>query len=231
VQKCIQSWRVQNPSFEVRIITPTNLSKYIDVDIKRFVYNDSSAHESDIVRTLILEKYGGIWSDASIYLTEPYPFPLQSQYEFVGYYIDSFTQDKEYPVLENWFFATVPHGTFMKLWKEAILKSEEVGSVKEALAYFKKENVNTQGISSPEYLFMHVAAQYVLQKHKEVLATMRLMKAEDGPFKYISSNEWKSHEALENLCKGNHRTGLIKFRGSERNILIDRKDLQECILK
>ena len=95
--------------------------------------------------------------------------------------------------------------------------------------YMKEQGVDIQNINGPEYLFMHVAAQYVMQKN-DVTKTMKFMKAEDGPFKYISSNGWKSLEAIEDLCKGNHRTGIIKFRGAERSVLTDRKDLQDCIL-
>jgi hypothetical protein len=202
---------------------------YLNIDVGDISFNDSAARESDIIRLLILEKYGGIWSDATIFLTEPYPFSLQSQYEFIGFYLDSFTTKKEYPVLESWFFATVPHGEFITKWRRAFFKLEDFSSVKEAVKYVKDQGVDIQNISGPEYLFIHVAAQYAMQKN-DVTKTMKLMKAEDGPFKYLSNNGWKSLEAIEDLCRGNHKTGLIKFRGAERGILTDRKDLQECIL-
>lgn len=32
-----------------------------------------SAHFSDIVRENLLYKYGGIWMDATIYMTSPFP--------------------------------------------------------------------------------------------------------------------------------------------------------------
>jgi hypothetical protein len=229
VTKCINSWRKHNPTYTVTVLTPKNLQDYLDIDVKNISFNDGPTRESDIVRILILEQYGGVWSDATIFVTEPYPFSLESEYQFIGFYIDSFTTKKEYPVLENWFFATIPHGEFITEWRKAFFKLEDVNSVKEGVEYMKEQGVDIQNINGPEYLFMHVAAQYVMQKN-DVTKTMKFMKAEDGPFKYISSNGWKSLEAIEDLCRGNHKTGIIKFRGAERGILTDRKDLQDCIL-
>jgi Capsular polysaccharide synthesis protein len=229
VQKCINSWTKHNPTYTVTVLSPKNIMDYLDIELDDISFNDSAARESDIVRLLILEKYGGVWSDATVFVTEPYPFSLRSKYEFIGFYLDSFTTNKEYPVLESWFFATVPRGKFIKKWRRAFFKLDDFSSVKEAVKYVKDQGVDIQNINGPEYLFIHVAGQYAMQKNK-VTKTMKFMKAEDGPFKYISNNGWKSLEAIEDLCKGNHKTGIIKFRGSERGILTDRKDLQDCIL-
>jgi len=229
VQKCIDSWHNHNPTYRVIVLSPKNLMDYININVKDISFNDSSARESDIVRLLVLEKYGGIWSDATIFLTQPYPFSLTSYHPFIGYYIDSFTTDKDYPVLESWFFATVPNGEFITKWREAFFKLEEYNSVEEAIESVKARGIDLQNISNPTYLYIHVAAQSVMQT-SNVTKSMKFMKAEDGPYKYITTNEWNSVKALEDLCKGNHRTDINKFRGAERGILMDRKDLQDCIL-
>jgi len=231
VQRCIDSWAYHNPSYEINVVTPANLHDYIDVNITDLPFNDSPARESDIVRLLLLEQYGGVWSDASILATAPYPFSLDSGAEFIGYYLNGFTTRPEFPVLESWFFATVPHGQFIKGWKRAFFSLDTFVTVKDAVEYMKYLGIDLQNISNIEYLFIHVAAQYVMQTDPSVLRTMRFMKAEDGPYRYLSQNDWDSRKALENLCKGDSRTGLIKFRGHERKILQEEKDLQECVLK
>jgi hypothetical protein len=229
VKKCIDSWRRHNPTYEVVVLNPSNLKDYIDIDIKSVSFNDSPARESDIIRLLVLEKYGGVWSDATMFLTQPYPFSLTSQYQFVGYYLEKFTSNMKYPVLESWFFATIPRGTFITQWRREFFKLEEYESVDQAIEDVKKAGIDTQNIDSLNYLFIHVAAQKVMQT-QNITDTMLFFKAEDGPYKYIASNDWNSQISLEDLCKGNHRTDVIKFRGSERNVLIDRSDLQDCIL-
>jgi hypothetical protein len=229
VTRCIDSWRRYNPTYEVVILNPSNLRDYVDIDIKRVSFNDSPARESDIIRLLVLEKYGGVWSDATVFLTQPYPFSLTSQYQFIGYYLEGFTSNRKYPVLESWFFATIPRGTFITQWRREFFKLEEYESVDQAIENVKKEGIDLQKINSPNYLYIHVAAQKVMQT-QNVTDTMLFFKAEDGPYKYIAKNDWNSETALEDLCKGNHRTDIIKFRGTERSVLIDRSDLQDCIL-
>jgi hypothetical protein len=231
VKRCIDSWAYHNPSYEINVVTPANLYDYIDIDIKDIQFNDSPARESDIVRLLLLEEYGGVWSDASILATAPYPFSLDSGAEFIGYYLDGFTTRPEFPVLESWFFATVPHGQFIKGWKRAFFSLDTFVTVKDAVEYMKQVGIDLQKISNIEYLYIHVAAQYVMQTDRSVLRTMQFMKAEDGPYRYLTQNDWDSRKALENLCKGQNRTELIKFRGHERKILQEEKDLQECVLK
>jgi len=234
VQRCVDTWRLHNPSFTVNVLGPSNLRDYMDIDVKSLKFIDGPTRESDAVRIYILEKFGGIWSDATIMLTKPYSFPMTSQYEFIGYYIEGFTSNPDYPVLENWFFATIPHGNFITKWKEAFYGLEELGTVDAGLEYMKERGVDFQKIGIAHYLYMHICAQYVMQKQMtpdEIRTTMYLMKADDGPYKYLTSNSWDSTKAIEELCKGNNITDMIKFRGGERSILMGRKDLADCIFK
>ena len=72
------------------------------------------------------------------------------------------------------------------------------------------------------YLFIHVAAQYVLQKlltQEEVKDTVLLEAAEDGPLKYLTDNNWDSKKAVEALINGKYMNGMIKLRGCERKAL------------
>ena len=226
VQICIASWRHHNPTYEIRVLTPQTLGDYIDVDVKDLSFIDSPAREADAVRLLILEQHGGVWSDATVLATQPYSFSLNN--EFVGYYIESFTSDERFPVLEAWFFACPPHGEFITKWKKAFFMLEEFDSVDDALAMVK-ESTDLQKINAPHYLFINVAAQYVMQKNPELVKHMTLMKAEEGAYQYLAKNSWDSTKALEDLCRGNYRTPLIKFRGAERKILMEREDLKKCI--
>ena len=226
VQLCIESWRRHNPTYEIRVLTPQTLGDYIDIDIKGLSFIDSPAREADAIRLLLLEQFGGVWSDATVLATQPYSFSLNS--EFVGYFLESFTSDSRFPVLEAWFFATRAHGAFITKWRKAFFMLEDFDSVNDAVEYVK-ESTDLQKINDPQYLFINVAAQYVLQTHPDLVQQMTLMKAEEGPYQYITKNGWNSTQALEDLCRGNHKTSLIKFRGAERKILMDREDLKECI--
>lgn len=62
----------------VTLVTQQNLSEYLD--IPEIIYRKvetgriSWAHFSDIIRNSLLAKYGGLWLDATIWTTRPFPF-------------------------------------------------------------------------------------------------------------------------------------------------------------
>lgn len=77
VKKCIASIRKYAADKEVIIITNDNLSQYItfpDFILKNKIKGRiTNTHFSDIIRIYLLAKYGGIWIDATVYLTGPLP--------------------------------------------------------------------------------------------------------------------------------------------------------------
>ncbi len=62
--------------FKIIRIDKNNLSQYIDIPERIatvFRGKEHYAHFSDYVRFALLEKYGGIWIDATVYMTGPIP--------------------------------------------------------------------------------------------------------------------------------------------------------------
>ena len=238
VQKCIQTWRKHNPDYDIRILNKNTVSQWLpELKLNDLKHNDGPTRESDFTRISLLAKYGGFWVDASIIMNgslEPIrQIQEQKGCEMVGYYIDDFTTRPEYPVIENWFFACVTGSSFLRQWRDEFMSLNTHKSVNDYIKAKMNDGVDLQKISSPDYLAMHVAAQTVMQKlmgPDEVSKKLHLMKAEDGPFKYLVHKNWNSAEALKSLCKVSElRTPLIKLRGTERNALSDIKDLH-CVL-
>lgn len=230
---CIDSWKKYNPEYEVVVLNPKNLKDYLDLDIENMKMNDGPTRESDIIRINILQKYGGVWVDASILMTAPLDFTSE-EYEYYGYKIAAFESKKGVPVLENWFFATVPDGKFITAWRDEFIKANNFSTVEDALESLKKQGVNYDNISFPVYLFMHICAQKILQKEMsadQIKKTFFLRTAEETALKYLTANDWDSGKALESLCRGENVMPLIKFRGGERGYLEDHPDLRECIFK
>ena len=62
----------------VILVTKQNLHEY--VDLPRDLYNKVEAgkltwaHFSDIIRTTLLAQHGGLWLDATVWITRPFPF-------------------------------------------------------------------------------------------------------------------------------------------------------------
>ncbi len=97
VKKCIDSIIYNSGSHPVNIITENNIASFLSVPewILNKVKNNSigPAHFSDYLRVCLLEKYGGLWLDATIFCPVPIPtwffdFPLftcKSEYQETGF--------------------------------------------------------------------------------------------------------------------------------------------------
>ncbi|WP_242335947.1 capsular polysaccharide synthesis protein [Limosilactobacillus urinaemulieris] len=74
VSKCYQSILSNSGRYRVQLITKSNINSYIKISdqIKRKLSEGtiSLTHFSDIVRFKLLEEYGGLWLDATVYVTK-----------------------------------------------------------------------------------------------------------------------------------------------------------------
>ena len=59
---CIDGWRKLNPDWDVRVLDKKSAQKYVP-EIKKYGYL-SIQQRSDLLRTKLLLKYGGVWADA-----------------------------------------------------------------------------------------------------------------------------------------------------------------------
>lgn len=209
--KCIDSWRRYNPDYEIIILdketTPQEVRDHP-------LFNEAPQRASDLTRAYVLAKNGGIWADASILATGSFDEFINTGHEFVGYYLDDRTTNKDYPLIENWFFATVPNGEFMTKWKDTFFG---ITNVDDFLNDMKEQGLEFQRLDSPNYHAMHLCAQHVLQKQGVNRDKMKLLKADDGPFKYLFDNDWNSEKAMKNIC--NYKSTFHKLRGGERHHL------------
>lgn len=223
---CIDSWKRHNPNYEIIILNKENIYQYLPEFDNNLKHVDDIRHYSDIVRIHILEKYGGIWSDASILCYDSYDWILdvqqENKVEFVGYWINNELEHS--PVIENWFFAVVPNSIIMNDWKNELMKSQEFESKDDYIDYLL-DNCNAKKIDNPPYLWMHVAMQKILQENKNKYR-YKLFPAKEGPFKYLEDNEWNNNDGINDLvncsrgntCKQKYGS-IIKFTGYQREDL------------
>jgi len=90
VKACYNSVNKYSQGFKVNLITKNNLSDYITlpehIDKKVKNKNISITHLSDIIRALLIKKYGGLWLDATVLVTDninmdyPYLFTIRREY-------------------------------------------------------------------------------------------------------------------------------------------------------
>lgn len=232
IQKCFDSWKYHNPSWTINILDDENISVFLpEYDFNTFKHTDSPARKSDFIRLAILSKFGGVWCDASILMTSSLDWIVESQKDFVGFYNHGFTTNSESPVIESWFIASTHNSPFINSWKNKFFElqnHETVNSfVQEILSDTNPQNIPNDLI---QYLAIHLAAQYVLQHSVPLNDTFHIIKAEDGPFKYLAQNDWNSEKSLIQLCNDTSlHTPLIKFRGTDRKTISESQN-SACVL-
>lgn len=229
VQLCIESWKRHNPSHKVVVLGPHNLAESVpELDLEGYSYAKTPQRIADFIRLHVIKKHGGVWVDASFLMNSSIEFVHQEGAkgaDLVGFYIDGFTSHCDYPVIENWFFAAKKECPFVAKWLEQFEKTNEHDDY---VAYALANGVNLQKIADPNYLTMHVAAQYVMQKlmtPEDIKRQLRLFRAEDGPLKFLTDNDWDAARAINAVCGDNGNDyALVKLRSHERKELEGRID-------
>lgn len=223
---CIQSWKKQNPDFVIIVLDRCAIKTFIpeltEARIK-FLAKDHIAKVSDAVRLCLVAKYGGYWVDATILMMHPLDRSLvtqQQQSQFVGFYLEEFTTNPKHPVIESWMFASPPSNPFVIAWKDAFMTFLKCPNPRICVQRMTRaEGIDIQKIKWPVYLYIHVAAQFVLQKMHHVCTDMLLHRAEDGPYKYLIDNNWSIQPAIKSVVANPAKYPLVKFRSIERRAM------------
>lgn len=136
VQKCLQSWKDQNPGWDFRCLDAESIARYIDlsayVDLSR--QRITAASLSDILRLLLLHEYGGVWVDATTFCNTPLDQWL-GQAMHAGFF--AFARPGEDRELATWFLAARPGNRLLSNWAAR------------AIAYWQDRE------SSPDYFWVH----------------------------------------------------------------------------
>lgn len=72
VQQVANSWKLHNPEWSIVHLTSENIREYVDTD---YLYDTNkkitAQAKSDIIRLSLLNKYGGVWADATMLCMQP----------------------------------------------------------------------------------------------------------------------------------------------------------------
>ena len=239
VEYCIESWKKFNPDYEIIILNPTILPNYLpEVDIYGLKHATTHQRTSDFIRLAILYKFGGFWIDASMLMTTSLQwlqdYQLNGNYDLIAYHKEANTTNSQFPVIDSWFFACNKHSSFINEWMKTFFNMNNFDTVDEYLKDMSNQKIDFQNIGNVNYLAIHCAAQYVLQKlmtSEEIKKKLLILRAEDGPFKYLYLNKWNSYESVRALCNDkNTITPMIKFTRHERKHIDKNENGQfDCI--
>ena len=120
VKLCLESWKYHNSDWNIITLDTTNLHNYINyktdfIDISQ--KNIPHAAMSDIIRIILLKKYGGIWVDATTFCTKPLNEWIE-EYIKTGFFA---FKNPGHALLSSWFLYGNPNNFIIKKWFNAVV--------------------------------------------------------------------------------------------------------------
>lgn len=228
VQRCVQNWAALNPEFRINVASKDTLFNFVEKgELPALFYEQTPARQSDWLRLYFLSRYGGVWLDASIILTQPLDWLLQTQAasraHYAGFYLERYTVRPDWPVIDSWCMAAPAGSRFVQDW----LAEFSGKAMSDSTAYIEslgdassRERI-LQKIASPGYMAIHVCAQVVM--HRKRGYRLHLIRAEDSAYFLQSrAGRWKRAGLFAFLLffrSTRHAPPLIKLRGGERKKL------------
>jgi len=125
IDACLASWRALNPDYQIRLLDNEAVARYVDArDLPETFQFLSIQHRSDAIRLAILKKYGGIWVDATTFMTNPLRELLGEDPDVRTFFAlpypwtDQSLKDNDTRVSwidhpQNWFLAAPPGDLFI----------------------------------------------------------------------------------------------------------------------
>lgn len=184
--------------------------------------------QADWLRVALIGQHGGLWLDASLFLTRS-PEWLRHQAErgggFTGFHLVApgiALGPQALPYVENWCFAAPPGDRFVCAWEAELRHALTLGEATYLARLGQRGEDRDRclaGIDAPHYLVMHVAARVVLMR--EGPFPLSLLPAEDSAFFYQSRTGWRRWRLMLALLGWGRAqdTPLVKLRGAERQRL------------
>lgn len=217
VRMCVEQVEKVCIGYKVVVLNNKNVNDYITLPEVNEVLPKSNV--ADIIRLLLLKKYGGIWMDASIFLTESIEWITSRMFnqEAFLFYSNECTTNIDKPISENWFIVCPKESEFIQLWLKEFESCATSDDPKNYYANLDRKEELLQGLTRPDYLLCYISAIVVLDKHDfNILYASSESTGHYFNYKY----DWDgTYVATELLLKNKSKVAipkLIKFNSSTR---------------
>ena len=166
VKICIERIRFFCPDYKINILNESNVSDFID--LPEVPKDLPIAIVADLIRLMLLEKYGGVWMDSSIFLNEDlgWVYSEIDNHDAFVFYSDECTLDESNPVTENWFIIAPENSKFIKCWLKEFSACIFSGN---PTAYYNSEKNDKgfiQKLTKPDYLLCYISAMKVTRENR-----------------------------------------------------------------
>lgn len=117
VKACVRSWEKNNPGWEIRALDASTASHYSTISKEIYWEKLPLEKRSDLLRLELLEKYGGVWVDATLFCTNPLEnwLPPNPRTGFIVFDLPK-TANRFF---SSFFVAAKPHNYLVSRWHGA----------------------------------------------------------------------------------------------------------------
>lgn len=223
---CVRRMQDLHPDYEVHFLRPDTVTAFTQLNLSLpVIQNATPQQRADLIRLDLIYHYGGIWLDASTIVYEKLDWIEalihQTQTQSFSYYRSKNTTNLDYPVIENWLLASIPHNEFYRTWMEELLDALAMGPKKYIAQIQSQKNPKDyfQEIGRLEYLIAYVVCQKVM---RQCPVSMVFIDCDQNAFLYQVSNQWMKEKVLIDVgihLAPKQAPKLIKLAGKERKFL------------
>lgn len=208
VKRCIESVHRNSGNLKVVIINDSNFSDYVSLPSNIIAkYNCGligKAHFSDILRCCLLHKYGGVWLDATIFLTRE----LSSSFINASFCSLRFKGSSDYSSISN------------GLWTTYFLASERNGYLLGCVMHYLIKYWQTYDVAI-DYFLMDYIFSYLFER-KGMARKLILTQPEIGQERFLLKNHMNnsySSELMERFEQD--KIGIYKLSYKEQYLMME----------
>lgn len=227
ISLCVNRIIDLNPTYEVNVLNKNSLNHFVNIDLTRS--DMPLANISDLIRLKLLQKFGGVWLDASIIMNKPIDYFIgkNNNFDLIAFYRNRITINPSFPVLESWFLIAPKNSKYINEWLNNFILVEEIGSKKYFQYVSNRSDYDElkQNISPPEYLIVYLANQITMKEVKN--CKLKLFLSDTSAYLIQDSLGWRSFKTVSMLTLINApkvQSPLYKLTSGDRkylNIIFD----------
>lgn len=226
---CIDRWIALHPDYRVEVINEENIVDHLtEFDTTLFNHHMLPIQNvSDLIRLSLLEIYGGVWLDASVFIEGRIDeiFDLQSnQFDFLGYF-DKLGENRPLPpIVETWFLIAPKGSQFISLWRKELLTCFQSFNPKEHYKNRDDYHLLIAGYEDiQDYMLVYIAQQIVLRYYSDYFKIL-LYQSEFGPAFVNHKCGWNGVNITRFLLFEKYKNvnlPVVKLMGNSRRAIDD----------
>jgi len=216
--------KLKSKNWNIKMLNDISIYEYINKDEFPLNYLELSIQaQSDWIRLKLLQKYGGLWLDASLIINDIdsleriYQDTLLEKSYLTAFYLEARTSNNDpYTFIESWFIMAPLKSNIINKWLEQFEKAVDMG-FQEYLDNIKSTGYQNWGILEfGTYLIIHLCLQIILKDFDK--SNILLYKADDTMYKIHTICNWDINCIHNKLLNDKTLKNIpyIKLRGIDR---------------